>query len=282
MDKIYCKQPLDVRKKSCSIVFHDADCKRNITEKKMFPKYLIKFADFLFLVGVFLKMSTKSFIGVKDRFIEALAPCLEYLCVAHYVIMFIIAPPVIMVACVYTLIFTTYWWVLVPYGIWFYFDMETPRMGGRPRQWYKACFLWYYYQRYFPMKLEKYLHDEVDLPADKNYLFGYHPHGVISCGLINLATNVSGFDQLFPGLTTHPLTLKMQFYIPFRREYIMLGGGSEVSEANIRYLMKKPGKGHVAIVVIGGAEEAIHAAPGTAKLVLNDRKGFIRIAIENG
>src|SRR5262249_2703725 len=150
-----------------------------------------------------------------------------------------------------------FWWVLVLYGIWFFFDKETQKKGGRPQNWYKSCFVWRYYQRYFPLKLEK----TTDLEAERNYLFGYHPHGIISCGIPNLATNVAGFDEVFPGLISHPLTLGIQFYIPFRREYIMLGGSSEVSKENIRYLMKNPEKGHVAIIVVGGAQEAIFTHP---------------------
>jgi len=45
---------------------------------------------------------------------------------------------------------------------------------------------------------------------------------------------------------------------------------------------RKNGPGSAITIVVGGAEESLHARPGVMELVLKKRHGFIRIAIESG
>jgi Diacylglycerol acyltransferase len=42
------------------------------------------------------------------------------------------------------------------------------------------------------------------------------------------------------------------------------------------------GPGSAITIVVGGAEESLHARPGVLELVLKKRHGFIRMAIETG
>jgi 2-acylglycerol O-acyltransferase 2 len=42
------------------------------------------------------------------------------------------------------------------------------------------------------------------------------------------------------------------------------------------------GPGSAITIVVGGAEESLHARPGVTELVLKKRHGFIRMAIETG
>jgi 2-acylglycerol O-acyltransferase 2 len=76
-----------------------------------------------------------------------------------------------------------------------------------------------------------------DLDPSKNYVFGYHPHGtvtkkkieafihiqgIISFGaVVNFGTDSTGFDELFPGISMHLLTLTPNFRMPFLREILM-------------------------------------------------------------
>ncbi|CAX42888.1 acyl-CoA : diacylglycerol acyltransferase [Candida dubliniensis CD36] len=192
------------------------------------------------------------------------------------------------------------------------------------------------------------------------YIFGYHPHGVISMGGVGLfATNslrnepytpflkfLKPFfhdstkgERLFPGLgNIFLLTITTQFAIPFYRDYLMGLGVTSASAKNIRSLINN-GDNSVCIVV-GGAEESLlnnmvakHARVGygykenqdingsdteddepeqqqqqqngnvevkkkstkevdnktssqppkrEVKLILNKRKGFVKLAIELG
>ena len=46
--------------------------------------------------------------------------------------------------------------------------------------------------------------------------------------------------------------------------------------------VRNNGPGSAITIVVGGAEESLHARPGVMELVLKKRHGFIRIAIESG
>lgn len=174
------------------------------------------------------------------------------------------------------------------------------------------------------------------------YIFGYHPHGVISMGVFGtFATNAlrnepyepplrllkpffhdsSKGERLFPGIgTVFPLTLTTQFIVPYYRDYILGMGLTSASAKNIKSLISN-GDNSICVVV-GGAQESLlndmvaaTTVPGRygksnlpndsdtdsefdpqrkieenkeetgvkkIELVLNKRKGFVKIAIELG
>ncbi|KAI3402609.2 DGA1 [Candida oxycetoniae] len=179
------------------------------------------------------------------------------------------------------------------------------------------------------------------------YIFGYHPHGVISMGAVGLfGTNAlrnepyepvskwlkpffhdpSKHTPLFPGIgKIFPLTLTTQFTIPFYRDYLMALGISSASAKNIKSLITN-GDNSICLVV-GGAQESLlnnmiaknsrigygyredneteesdekssssnsnnnsnshqtktsESPHREVKLVLNKRKGFVKLAIELG
>lgn len=174
------------------------------------------------------------------------------------------------------------------------------------------------------------------------YIFGYHPHGVISMGVFGtFGTNAvrnepyepplrflkpffhdsSKGERLFPGIgNIFPLTLTTQFIVPFYRDYILGLGLTSASAKNIKRLISN-GDNSICVVV-GGAQESLlndmvaaTTIPGRygkstivsdsdtdsefdpqrnivensdskegkrIQLVLNKRKGFVKIAIELG
>ena len=64
-----------------------------------------------------------------------------------------------------------------------------------------------------------------DLDPRHNYVFGFHPHGVLVAGAFtNFCTYATGFRKLFPGITSYMLMLPLWFRAPFFRDYIMLAG----------------------------------------------------------
>ena len=113
--------------------------------------------------------------------------------------------------------------------------------------------------------------------------FRCHPHGVFSVGAFtSLCTEATGFSELFPGMDSTILTLNGQFYFPLRREIGEFLGGCESSRRSLSYLLKNPGKGRVIGIVVGGAEEALDAAPGTHNLHIKSRRGFCKFALTHG
>lgn len=95
---------------------------------------------------------------------------------------------------------------------------------------------WRYLRDYFPARLIR----EAPLDRKKNYVFGYHPHGIIATGLwINFCTESNGFSELFPGIRLHPLTLVANLRVPFWREVLLSHGLCSVSRKTINYILNK-------------------------------------------
>ncbi|TIB75878.1 hypothetical protein E3Q22_01601 [Wallemia mellicola] len=86
---------------------------------------------------------------------------------------------------------------------------------------------------------------EDELPSDKAYVFGYHPHGIIGMDLLQSM------------------------------------GICSVTKRSCERILRK-GPGNAITIVVGGAAESLNAHPGTSDLILKKRLGFIKIAIREG
>ncbi|XP_034083204.1 2-acylglycerol O-acyltransferase 2-A-like [Gymnodraco acuticeps] len=172
------------------------------------------------------------------------------------------------------------WWMLaVLYAGWLWLDGDTPTSGGRRSDWMRSWRVWEFFRDYFPLRLLK----TVDLDPKKNYIFGFHPHGVlVAGGFCNFCTEASGFSRMFPGLTSHLLMLPFWFRVPLFRDYIMCGGLVSRSKSSLSHLLSRPGGGNVAVIALGGAAESLEARPGALKLQILNRKGFIKLALKHG
>jgi 2-acylglycerol O-acyltransferase 2 len=147
--------------------------------------------------------------------------------------------------------------------------------GGRRYEWFRRLRVWNYFAGYFPVKLIK----ECELDPKKNYIFGYHPHGIISMGAFsNFATEATGFSQLFPGIIPSLLTLTVNFKFPIYRDIILALGIASVSRHSCEHILTS-GPGKSIVIVVGGAAESLDARPGIADLTLKRRLGFIKMAI---
>jgi len=202
---------------------------------------------------------------------------------------------------------TRFWWLAVLYFVWYVIDQPKVHKGGRRhllaigkyiglfavRKWR----VWNYFRDYFPIRLIK----TADLDPSRSYLFGYHPHGIVSVGAFcSFVTDAAGFHRLYPGLTAHLLTLRCWFFFPLLREVLLFGGLSVASRQNIDSLLLRqstvgqisqksglqssgtPRVGKAVVLVVGGAQEALYASPGTRTLVLAKRFGFIKKSLQHG
>ncbi|KAH7326741.1 diacylglycerol acyltransferase-domain-containing protein [Stachybotrys elegans] len=178
------------------------------------------------------------------------------------------------------------WPILVPYLI--HLSLSTVGSNGN-LNWYRSEYLrslplWTLMAGYFPAKL----HKTHDLSSKRKYIFGYHPHGIISHGAwLAFATNALGFREKFPGITPSLLTLDNNFRLPFHRDWILAMGVRSVSKESIWNTLTKggpnnDGTGRSVTIVVGGARESLEAQPGTLKLILKGRKGFVKMALRTG
>ncbi|NXS90562.1 MOGT2 acyltransferase, partial [Jacana jacana] len=177
------------------------------------------------------------------------------------------------------LFFTRFWLVSALYAAWWFIDREKPRKGGRKINALRKSTIWRYMRDYFPVTLVK----TAELDPRQNYLMGFHPHGVLAAGaFINFCTEASGFSTLFPGITPHLMMLSLWFRIPFFRDYLMSGGLVSSDKESASYVLQKREGGNALTIIVGGAQEALDARPGSYTLLLKNRKGFVRLAIEHG
>eukprot|EP00037_Helgoeca_nana_P012805 m.116928 g.116928 ORF g.116928 m.116928 type:complete len:443 (+) comp21662_c1_seq2:15-1343(+) len=184
--------------------------------------------------------------------------------------------------------------------IWVY--DQTPVNGDRTPFLRRSCW-WNHLCDYFPITLVK----TTELSPDRSYIFGYHPHGIISHGafgafategaaVVDLTDPTTpdapvaetdggvqrrGFSSLFPGVDVRLLTLPINFYVPVCRELLLWLGICSAERETFQKILCDRQPRSIALVV-GGADEAVLAAPGTMQLYLERRKGFIREAVAAG
>ena len=79
------------------------------------------------------------------------------------------------------------------YAVWFYYDYDRPRRGGGASAWFKRLVVFRWLRDYFPVRL----HKTVDLDPTRNYIMGYHPHGMMAVGAFtNFATDATNFETV--------------------------------------------------------------------------------------
>lgn len=175
------------------------------------------------------------------------------------------------------LLYTPYFWITILAVLWQIWDRETPNRGGRRFPELRKSIYLRYLASYFPVQLKL----TTTFEPENNYIFGYHPHGVVPLGsFCTFLTEALDISQKLPGMTIHYLTSHIVYLFPFLREFFMALGTSNVSEKNIRHLTKE--KGNVVVIAIGGSAESMESTPGSTRLILRHRKGFVRMAIETG
>ncbi len=132
--------------------------------------------------------------------------------------------PILSILVFLYLLLTQFWWMSVGYMAWMIYDImikQTSATGGRRSEWLRKGPFMQHFRDYFPVTLEK----TVDLDPNKNYVMGYHPHGILSCGAFcNFGSDATGFSEKFPGVTPYLLTLETNFRWPILRGYTLWMG----------------------------------------------------------
>ncbi|PHJ23464.1 dgat2l1-prov protein [Cystoisospora suis] len=178
------------------------------------------------------------------------------------------------------------WWY-VPYALWC--TCLAERFGrplGCPSQWVRTLSIWKYVGEYFPFTLLK-ENPTTKFPTDKNYLFGFHPHGVFgfSCSGQFAGRSLrpeNDIGAILPGLDFRITTLELNMRTPFFRHILQLMGFMSCSKHNIVNVLQSEPKGKAVVLLVGGAREACLAEEGKNDLVLKKRRGFFEVALKTG
>lgn len=177
------------------------------------------------------------------------------------------------------------WPILLPYTVYCLLSRASTsgELSHRSERLRRSS-VWSLFASYFPARL----HRSAELPPTRKYIFGYHPHGIISHGAFaSFGTEALGFSQLFPGITNTLLTLDSNFRVPLYRDYALAMGLASVSRESCENLLTRggpnnEGMGRAITIVVGGARESLDSSPNSLKLVLKRRKGFVKLAIRTG
>ncbi|KAM4664925.1 diacylglycerol O-acyltransferase 2-like [Discoglossus pictus] len=209
---------------------------------------------------------------------EQIRTCLQLFSVIQWIFTFLIMGLLFFVLLV-CLFFTSLWPVTALYLSWIVLDWDTPETGGRSSRWVRSWSVWNYFRDYFPIQLVK----THNLPPGRNYIIGSHPHGILCIGAFcNFVTESTGFSRKFPGIRPHLATLAGNFRLPILREYMMSGGLCPVNRRSINYMLSQGGSGNAVVIVVGGAAESLSCQSGVTSVILSRRRGFVRLALENG
>ncbi|XP_055355870.1 2-acylglycerol O-acyltransferase 1-like [Paramacrobiotus metropolitanus] len=185
---------------------------------------------------------------------------------------------IITTALFFLFFFTDYYWLSLLYSVWYCLDWNQPITdASRVSPSLRHASLFRHFAQYFPVKVIR----TVDLPAQNNYIFGYHPHGIAALGsFAAFLTEGADFARIFPGLRAWHLLSRVAFYWPVMRDVWRLLGACAATKENVARITET--KGNVIVVLAGGAGEALESHPGGSQCVLKHRKGFIKAALENG
>ncbi|XP_015684376.1 diacylglycerol O-acyltransferase 2-like [Protobothrops mucrosquamatus] len=150
---------------------------------------------------------------------------LQIISVLQWVISFLTMGVICTIILIYMLC-TDCWIITVLYLVWYAFDWNTPRKAGRRSQWIRNWAIWRYFRDYFPIRMIK----THNLAPNRNYILGYHPHGIMSLGAFcNFSTEATGVSQIFPGIRPYVTTLTGNFRWPILRDYLMTGVGEPIT-----------------------------------------------------
>jgi len=120
-----------------------------------------------------------------------------------------------------------------------------------------------------------------ELPPEKGpYIIGCFPHGVIPFSVsCNWFTNGTNIDETFPGLEWRVAILNICTKIPFFAQFIKSLGAITTDRSSIENSLKS---GKSVVIVPGGAEEALLSQPNKLAIIIRNRKGFIKVAVDQG
>jgi len=171
------------------------------------------------------------------------------------------------------------WYLYIGFVGYSIFFMDIQQKGGFPLEPIRNLFFWRWFCEFFPITT----HKTAELDPKEKFIFGYHPHGIISMGAFGTFAlyHPGGFQDTYPDIDIRLLTLDINFRVPILNLLLISLGICNASKKSIlSHLRKGPGRG--VVLVLGGAKESLDAHPGKATLYLQNRKGFVKIALREG
>lgn len=118
------------------------------------------------------------------------------------------------------------------------------------------------------------------IPEKGPYIIGCFPHGILPFSIIcNWLTNGSDTEKTFPGLIYRTAILNIITQIPFLSQLLKRAGAIRADRVTLENTLKS---GQSVVIIPGGAEESLLSRPDELAIIAADRKGFIKVAVDQG
>jgi len=151
------------------------------------------------------------------------------------------------------------------------------KKSGRPWEWFLNTSLVKMMVEWNPIRILR----TAELDAEKLYVFGCHPHGTLAYNraAVGFSTDTL-WNAAFPGIKFRVLTATAAFFVPVIRELWLWSYCVDASKPVAVRVMKEHGCS--VFVYPGGEKEQLETEYGKHKLVLRERKGFVKLAMQQG
>lgn len=148
---------------------------------------------------------------------------------------------------------------------------------GAPWKWFENGPLVRFVLEWLPVRILR----TCKLDSSKRYVFACHPHGVLAFNraAVGFSTNTL-WDQAFPGVSFRVLVASAAFYVPVIRELWLWTYCVDASKATAVKVLRDL-KNSV-FVYPGGEREQILTLYQRERVFLSSRKGFVKLAMEEG
>jgi len=167
---------------------------------------------------------------------------------------------------------------MLGFWVWQMYLDNAPTKGNTPvSRWFRNLACWRYGTQYFPVRVVK----TAELPPEEGpYMIGCFPHGILPFSIMcNWLTNGSNMDETFPGLKYRTAILNLCTQIPLVAQMAKIAGAIRADRTSLENTLKS---GQTVVIVPGGAEESLLSRPGELALIAADRKGFVKVAVDQG
>ena len=151
------------------------------------------------------------------------------------------------------------------------------RRSGKPWPWFVNLSLHRFVLEWLPIQIRR----TTVLNPDGLYVFACHPHGTLAFnrGAVGFSIDTL-WNAAFPGVNFRVLTATAAFFVPFIREMWLWSYCVDASKATAVHVMSVE-KCSV-FVYPGGEKEQLETVFGEHRVLLSHRKGFVRLALEQG
>jgi 1-acyl-sn-glycerol-3-phosphate acyltransferase len=156
-----------------------------------------------------------------------------------------------------------------------FLDGSERTANGRPWKWLWDSPIWRLCSESMGLTILR----EQKLDPAKQYIFGFHPHGILI--LSRIATYGGNWEKMFPDNAVRLLGATAVFYVPLAREICLWLNAVDASRSTAEKVLRS---GKSVMVYPGGIPEIFLTEPDSKdnKVMLNKRLGFVKLAIRHG